>query len=556
MALAFDMKRRPILRTLLGAAMAVPSRAATDEPYPIFDADAGLYRKALREATIPPLGIRPTGLTVPHHLLAARLIAGTLRLASKHRYERLVILCPDHFSRSPLPFATTRRPFLTAFGRVPVDAAFAGRLLESSEMVAESSLFAKEHGLQALLPFVAKLFPDTPVVPVACGIRTPVENWKAMAGKLAALIDDKTLLVQSTDFSHYLTAREAARRDAETLRMLAVGDPAGVEGLVQPDHCDSRAALWIQMTLQRERFGARPAVVENANAIEFGGPPDCPRTTSYLTMAWTKESIPAASLPGQAFYFGGDFFCGRHMAERLARPGQAERFVKAVRSLTYGRPLIVNFEGVLLPEPPEKPAGPYQLWMDPKVALPLLEKLGVKAVTLANNHSGDYGEEGRKKTRDALEGAGLKVLGQGEVADLGFFRLGAVTDLDNTPRPRANLVSAKSFETWKADSSAKPIFAFLHSGREYHSEPDARSIQVAALAAQAGAALVVGCHPHRPTAAFRTIGGALWFPSMGNLLFDQKDVANSGGLVEVRIFAQGTWTARWLPLPNFHADAG
>ena len=105
------------------------------------------------------------------------------------------------------------------------------------------------------------------------------------------------------------------------------------------------------------------------------------------------------------------------MAERLARPGQTERVVKAVRALTNGRPLILNFEGVLLPDPPVKPAGPYQLWMDPKVALPLLEKLGVKAATLANNHSGDYGEEGCRRTREVLEGAAARVHHAQQVAE-------------------------------------------------------------------------------------------------------------------------------------------
>ncbi|TAG08285.1 MAG: hypothetical protein EAZ42_11310 [Verrucomicrobia bacterium] len=39
---------------------------------------------------------------------------------------------------------------------------------------------------------------------------------------------------------------------------------------------------------------------------------------------------------------------------------------------------------------------------------------------------------------------------------------------------------------------------------------------------------------------------------MGNLIFDQTDPRNGGGLIELRFFEQGTWATRWIPLGNLY----
>ena len=51
-------------------------------------------------------------------------------------------------------------------------------------------------------------------------------------------------------------------------------------------------------TLQQQCHKTSSTVVDNRNAIEFGGSPDEPRTTSYITQDfWSSELIPAATLP-------------------------------------------------------------------------------------------------------------------------------------------------------------------------------------------------------------------------------------------------------------------
>jgi len=410
--------------------------------------------------------------------------------------------------------------------------------------------------VQALLPFIARWFPGVPVLPVALDVHTRPADWQVLADALRPFVTADTLVIQSTDFSHYLAQPLAAVKDQETLRLLATGDPARVAQLGQPDHLDSKAAQWIQMTLQRDVFNVdAPVVADNRNAIRYGGRPNEPRTTSYITQFYSPDFIPASLLPGDAWFFGGDSQFGRHLADLFANPEQAARLRAKILDVTCSRPLIVNLEGVMLDGEPATYQHPMRIGMKSATALAELMRLGVTAVSVANNHALDYGTAARANMIRELKEEHIMVLDAGPPADAGPFLLGAATDLANLPEPANHLLSESSFAAWRHPASNKPLFAFLHCGMEYSNSPGLRESQLAAWAESAGASLIIGCHPHRPSPGWDCSSKSLRFFSMGNLIFDQPDPANTGGLIEVRFFEQGTWSARWIPLGNCYRDA-
>jgi len=102
--------------------------AAPAEAFPPFYPEAQPFRSAIGLTKSTPLPFRITGLTVPHHLLAADLIASAFALASGQAYRRIIILSPDHFSRSRTPFAVSIRNFQTVMGEVRIDAEAVARL--------------------------------------------------------------------------------------------------------------------------------------------------------------------------------------------------------------------------------------------------------------------------------------------------------------------------------------------------------------------------------------------------------------------------------------------
>lgn len=539
---------------LLLVIFSIGTAFAEPRPYPLLYESPEIFQTAIHNAdkTSKPLPQKITGITVPHHLLAADMIATTFRLASVQKPKRIVILSPDHFRRSTTLLATTIRPFQSPLGNLAIDLPAVDKLLDNA-LVAESNLFSHEHGVQALLPFIVHYFPKVPVVPIAIHIRSTPSEWENLAVLIQPLITPDTLIIQSTDFSHYLSQPVAATHDQQTLLFLAAGDVSNIRNLKQPEHLDSKAAQWLQMTLQNRIFKTLPPlIVDNRNAIRYGGRPDEPRTTSYITQLHSPEFIPAAGLPGAAWFFGGDTHFGRHIATAFADPTRADRVAAAILAITGNRPLIVNLEGVVLDEAPTGFTHPMRIGMAADFSITQLKRLQVSAVSIANNHSLDFGKEARDHMRDLLENAGIKVIDTGAPSDLGPFRLAVATDVVNRPAPATAILTAESFAPWRQPNSTKPLFTFLHAGTEYADAPGPRERLLVGWAEATGASLILGCHSHRPSPGWERSDKSLSFSSLGNLIFDQIDPKNTGGLIEVRFFEQGTWTARWLPMGNLY----
>jgi len=528
--------------------------AAPLEPFPPFYPEAQPFQRAIRLTKSPPLPHRITGLTVPHHLLAADLIAEAFALASRQDYQRIIILSPDHFGRSPTPCAVSIRNFQTVMGEVAIDAAAVDRLRENP-LVSASNLFSHEHGVRALLPFVAHYFPRARVVAVAIHRDSQPAQWDCLAQTLAPLLTPGTLLLQSTDFSHYLPWPQARQYDQETLRVLSAGDPGAVVGLTQPQHLDSRGAQYLQLRLQKQVHQAGGAVAASRNSQEYTAQP-LHSTTSYLVQVYSPENIPIIpiiSISGvQRFYFAGDTFFGRYLAGRLTRRSWREGLVNRVRQLTAGAPLIVNLEGVMMAACPENP-GPLKLCMAARPTLDILKELNVVAVSLANNHSHDFGDLSFRTMQRLLTSAGITVLANRTVKDLGPFRLAALTDLDNRQEPSRALLGDADLNLFKPIKPDKPRFAFVHWGEEFRAGPGPREQALAARLGERGVELIIGSHPHRAGALTGDRTQCLAF-SLGNFIFDQRRPGVSGALLEVIFFPQGTYFLRLIPVGNLYGE--
>ena len=522
--------------------------AAPGGAFPPFYPEAQPFLSAMRQTKTAPLAQRLTGLTVPHHLLAADLIASAFALASGQDYRRIIILSPDHFSRSLTPFAVSIRNFQTVMGEVRIDADAVARLRENP-LVSASNLFSHEHGVRALLPFVAHYFPRARIVAVALHRNSQPAQWDSLAQTLAPLLTADTLLLQSTDFSHYLPWPQARQYDQETLRVLSAGDPHGVIALTQPQHLDSRGAQYLQLRLQKQVYQARCAVVASRNSQEYTAQP-LKSTTSYLVQVYSPENLPISGV--QRFFFAGDTFFGRYLAAKLARRPWRDRLVNRVRQLTGGAPLIVNLEGVMMAECPANP-GPLKLCMAAGLSLDILKDLNVVAVSLANNHSHDFGDLACRTMEHRLADAGLIVLENGTIKDLGPFRLAAFTDLDNRQEPVRALLREADLDRLEGLKPDKPRFAFLHWGEEFRAVPGPREQALAARLAGKGVELIIGSHPHRAGTLTGNRTQCLAY-SLGNFIFDQNRPEVSGALLEVMFYPQGTYFLRLHPIGNLYGE--
>ena len=557
---------RGLLRTraMLAAMMvAMPALAADVPRHPALAIDEAAVRAALAAEARTPAGPVPvSGIGTPHHLLAADLIARAFNAAAGNRYERIVLLSPDHYFKSPRPMATTRRGFDTAFGPVETDRAAVDILLAEDQTFAASDLFDGEHGVTGLMPFVRHLFPDVPVVAVALGIGSTRADWDRATEALKRIVTPATLVIQSTDYSHYLLPHVARARDQQTLNVLSARDLDALPGLHQPGHLDSRAAQYLQLRLQAEVFGAAPAIIGNRTAFEYI--PAHEPTTSYVVTAYSPDAAALARLTyadQSISYFGGDVFVGRHFTALLARAEIRDRIVAEIRKVTGGAPLTINLEGAMLEETPQGlPALRHA--MPAGLAAPILEALGVRAAGLANNHSHDLGKIGLSETLKALSARAIRPLRHMEVVDMGAYRLVAINfigvgDYKGYPAARRGDPAAKrkpDTDALCALAARPPLVAFVHWGQEYVHSAREEELALSRDLLRCGVSAVIGAHSHlaAPAPVLAAGGDQVMIYSVGNLIFDQFSTTSSGALAELRVFRHGTFALRMIPLPNMY----
>jgi AmmeMemoRadiSam system protein B len=544
--------------------LALPYRLIAGEtPFPaMFPEKEPFLRAIALEADGPSPGRRVTGITVPHHLLALDLIARGFQTCAGGGYRRVVVLSPDHFKKAQRPFATCRRSFSTPLGEVQGDSDAIDALLKACPLVEESELFASEHGIHAVLPFIAHFFPRAKILPIALRIDSRVSDWQALVAAIEPLTTPDTLIVQSTDFSHYLPYRQACLHDQQTLNIIATGDPEMVGRLEQPANLDSKAAQYVQMRIQKDVNGASPAVIAQRNSQGYTSFPQA-STTSYIVQVYERptpsggdHALPRTSAwpayPGdQVFFFAGDTFFGRHVAARLGRAEEAQRIRSAILGVTGGAPLVVNLEGVLLPSVPPQ-LRDWPLGMNADFAVGWLRSLHVRAASLANNHAFDFGPSALENMKAFLCKAGIVAIADGEVADLGAFRLVALTDLSNESDPRTCRLTDDAIEAIGHRNISLPLFAFMHWGSEFHPQPTEREEALTKMLRAISVGLIVGSHPHTvgPCVEALSLGNMARAFSLGNFLFDQPDPPASGALLEVRFFPGGIYALRWHALGN------
>ncbi len=169
----------------------------------------------------PRLGF-PKALVVPH---AGYIYSGPVAARAYDELgpargivRRVVLLGPVH--RVPVrglaaPGATA---FATPLGQVPIDCAALRAVQDLPQVVRSDPAHALEHSLEVQLPFLQKVLGEFTLVPFAVGMAS-VEEVAQVIERLWG--GPETLVVVSTDMSHYHSYEEARRVDAATLERIA-----------------------------------------------------------------------------------------------------------------------------------------------------------------------------------------------------------------------------------------------------------------------------------------------------------------------------------------------
>lgn len=176
---------------------------------------------------------------------------------------------------------------------------------------------------------------------------------------------------------------------------------------------------------------------------------------------------------------------------------------------------LVNFEGTLTEETAKKEKK--FNFKGPAEYTDILTLGSVEAVTVANNHTLDYGEQGRADTIANLENAGITVSGNGQ---LGIFEKdGVKVGMTGYCFPYTNGKKdiTKDVKALR-DAGCQIVIASFHWGSEYREDFTAEQRSIGRAAIKAGADIVVGHHPHI-VQGIESYEDTYILYSVGNLVF-------------------------------------
>jgi AmmeMemoRadiSam system protein B len=214
------------------------------------------------------------------------------KAAAAGEFDVAVLVGPSHYVGFDGVALWPDGAFQTPLGPAVVDEAGATALAASPVVKRLPSAHAREHSLEMQLPFLRRVLPEVPIVPVLIGHQRRA-TIEALAGALArAFAGRRALLVASTDLSHYFDAATAATLDARVQRCVESFDPEALLDLFEqyPESergryvaCGGGAAIAVMMAARE--LGARHGrVLKYAHSGDVSGDND--GVVGYLAAAF------------------------------------------------------------------------------------------------------------------------------------------------------------------------------------------------------------------------------------------------------------------------------
>jgi len=261
----------------------------------------------------------------------------------------------------------------------------------------------------------------------------------------------------------------------------------------------------------------------------------------------------------------GDVMLAGKWAASIRKNGYDYPFRGVAAELKTGDITIANLESPLARGGSEFTAKKFRFRGEPELA-GALSQAGINLVTLANNHSMDFGGQALAETMHSLESADIAWIGAGsnlaqarkmalytikgkKIAFLGYSLTQPLEFFAAKNRPG----TAPGFEKMyvedirRARQAADYVIVSFHWGTEGKSEIQPYQRTVAHKAIDAGADVIIGHHPHVLRGVERYKTGLVLY-SLGNFTFASKGTAaDSAAMLRLR-FAEGKREAELLPL--------
>jgi len=229
------------------------------------------YDKTLKALIIPHAGYIYSGLTASHASL----------VLPENRFSKVILMGPDHrigFSGCAISDSDI---YETPLGRVKIHKDACKLRLHKELFHSIPASDKNEHSLEVVLPFLQTYLKKFELVPIVAGIT----DYTKIAEAVDPITDGKTLLVASSDLSHYLPYQEAVSRDKETVNMILNLEKG--KFLNSDNSACGKLPILALMSLAG-KHGWKPVLIHYSNSGDTAG--DKSRVVGYAAIAFYGDS--------------------------------------------------------------------------------------------------------------------------------------------------------------------------------------------------------------------------------------------------------------------------
>jgi MEMO1 family protein len=239
----------------------------------------------------PPGDVR--AVIAPHAgiMFSGPVGAYSYKVAARGAYDVAVLVGPSHFVAFEGVAVYPDGAFACPLGPAVIDEAVATAMARAEGIRPLPSAHAREHSLEMQLPFLKRVLPDLPIVPLLMGWQRRDAIEDLTDALISGLQGRRPLLIASTDLSHYFDAATAKRLDGEVTACVADFDADRLLALFEkyPDdergrHVGCGIGPAIAVMRAARALGAREArVLKYAHSGEVSG--DDSGVVGYLAAA-------------------------------------------------------------------------------------------------------------------------------------------------------------------------------------------------------------------------------------------------------------------------------
>jgi AmmeMemoRadiSam system protein B/AmmeMemoRadiSam system protein A len=224
---------------------------------------------SLRALIIPHAGYLYSGWTAAHISLVLK----------ENQFRRVIVMGPDHRIGFKGGAISDALAYETPLGQIPMNED-AVRLLQKKDLfrsIPDSDRV--EHSVEVVLPYLQYFLKQFEIIPVVLGQGTDLAERVTAA--FDPLLDQTTLLVASSDLSHYLPYQEAVARDRETIKMIL--DLKADELIKRDNAACGKTPILVLINMARQHDW-HPVLLHYSNSGDTAG--DRSRVVGYTVIAF------------------------------------------------------------------------------------------------------------------------------------------------------------------------------------------------------------------------------------------------------------------------------